>query len=353
MRQYLVMLFVALLSPLVKMIPGQQAETAGLGSWLAVLEALIPALAVIWLISFLERGLPEDAGLGEMLCLCLGKWAGRILCGAYGLFLLFVSCVALRFCAERFTSTIYPDTGLGLFFLTILALEWWLGRQKLAVTARVGQIFFFAIVLTLGIVLVMGISSIHIYNVWPVWVQDLPRISRASVTVLGTMGIGIGTMFLFGEVTDRRDGRNLAMRWIAGLCLVLTALGFVVMGVFGPKMASRVQVPFFSLAKEVMIEGAVERVEPLVVTMWVFADVVLLAILLRAVERAFSCAVGARKRQASGAVLLLVLPAAYLVAGSSFALETVYEKYMIAWELLLFYGIPLVALLVGKCRRAL
>lgn len=353
LRQYLVLLCVGLLSPLVKMIPGQQAKIAGQGGWLAVLEALIPALAVVWFISAMGRSLPEDAGLGEMLCLCLGKWVGRALCVVYGLSLLLISCIALRFCAERFTSTIYPDTGLGLFFLTILALEWWLGRRKLAVTARVGQIFFFAIVLTLGVVLVMAIGNIHIYNVWPIWFQDLPAISWASVPVLGTMGVGIGTMFFFGEVTDRRDGRRLAMRWVVALCLLLTALGFVVMGVFGPNMAVRLQVPFFSLAKEVMIEGAVERVETLVVAMWVFADMILLAILLRAIERALSCVVGTQKKQIGSALLLAVLPMAYLVAGSAFALEWVYNNCFLVWELVLFYLIPLVAMIIGKCRRVL
>ncbi|MCD8188874.1 MAG: hypothetical protein LUD78_01400, partial [Clostridiales bacterium] len=55
LRQYLVLLFVALLSPLVKLIPGGLAAQAGTGAWLSTLLLLLPALAVVWLAAYLGR----------------------------------------------------------------------------------------------------------------------------------------------------------------------------------------------------------------------------------------------------------------------------------------------------------
>lgn len=353
LRQYLVLLFVALLSPLVKLIPGGLAAQAGTGAWLSTLLLLLPTLAAVWLAAYLGRGLPENEGLGELLCRCLGWRLGRILCGVFGLWLLLLSCLTLRLGVERLTSTIYPNTEMGLFFLAVLAIEWWLGKQKLPVLARVGQIFFFAVVLTLALVLVMGVSRIHIYNVWPVWTQDLPGIARATVSALGVLGTGVGTLFCFGQVTDRRGGRRLALGWTAALCLTLAALSFVVLGVFGPTVVQRLQIPFFSLAKEVSIEGAVERLEPLVVTMWVFTDVVLLGLLLQSAGRALTLAVGGGEQRSLTPLLLLVLPGAYLAAGSFFALERSYETWFLWGDLTLFYGVPLAAGVIGKCRGVL
>ncbi|MCD7928526.1 MAG: spore germination protein [Oscillospiraceae bacterium] len=353
LRQYLVLLFVALLSPLVKLIPGGLAAQAGTGAWLSALALLPIVLAVVWLAAYLGRSLPENEGLGELLCRALGQRAGRILCGVCGLWLLLLGCLTLRLSVERLTSTIYPNTGMGLFFLAILAVEWWLGKQKLPVLARVGQIFFFAVVLTLVLVLVMGVGSIHLYNVWPVWTQNLPGIAKATVPALGVLGTGVGTLFCFGQVTDRRGGRRLALEWTAALCLTLTVLSFVVLGVFGPAVVQRLQIPFFSLAKEVSVEGAVERLEPLVVTMWVFTDLVLLGLLLRSARRALTLAAGSEEEQSMTPLLLLVLPGAYLVAGSFFALERSYEMWLLWGDLALFYGMPLAAALIGKCRGML
>lgn len=353
LRQFLVLLVLALMPQLVRLVPGKQAEIAGAGGWLSSLAAVIPVLVIVWLISRVGNGISEDTGLGELLCLCFGKSAGRVLCGVYGVWLLLLGCISLRFCAERFLSTIYPDTGLGLFFLVLLALEWWLCRRKLEVMARAGQIFFFAVILTLTVVIALGIGNIHIYNMWPVWVQDLPGIIKAAVPELGTMGIGVTGLFFFNQVTDRRGGGRLAAQWLVGMCLLLTVLGAVIMGAFGPKVVSSLQLPFFSLAKEIAIEGIIERVEPLVVTTWVFADVILLGVLLRGAQRAFSCVLGEQTETGIGPLLLLLFPGAYLIGGSAFTLEKACDIFLLAGELVLFFLIPLGAIAVGKCRRVI
>ncbi|MCD8334166.1 MAG: spore gernimation protein, partial [Clostridiales bacterium] len=58
LRQYLVLLFVGLLSPLVKIVPGAMAARAGTGAWLSALLLLLPAMAAVWLAAWLGRGLP-------------------------------------------------------------------------------------------------------------------------------------------------------------------------------------------------------------------------------------------------------------------------------------------------------
>lgn len=350
LNEYLMLLSLGLMPPLLKLIPSQEAMLAGTAGWLAPLMALGPVLAGIALIAAVGKRLPENAGLGEAFCLWLGKGVGRVLCVVYGVWLLMLASIALRFCAERFTSTIYPETGMGLFFLVILGLEWYLGRRKLAVTARAAQIFFYMMLTTLGVVLLLGISSVKSYNIAPVWVEDVPKLVQASVPLNGAMSVAVGWLFLFGEVTERQKGGKRALIWGVWMILAMTALGFVVMGVFGKAMVVRLQIPFFSLSKEVRIGSAVQRVEPLVVTMWVFADVISTALLLRSAERAFGCAFGLSGRL-NGALLAVVLPGAYLCAGSFFALDRLYQGVFVPVTLILFVGMPIFAMAIGSVRR--
>lgn len=350
LKAFLMLLSLGLMTPLLKLIPAAEASVAGTAGWLSPVTALPAVLLGIWLVSAAGKGLPEGYGLGEALCLWLGKGLGRILCGICGGWMLLVSAIALRFCAERFTSTIYPETGMGLFFLVVLVLEWYLGRRKLAVTARAGQLFFYGMLMTLAVVLLLGLSGVRLYNIAPVWIEDIPQVAAASVPLIAVMGAAVGWLFLFGEVTERKNGTKRSLLWGIGMIFSMLLLGFVMMGFFGAALAPRLQIPFFSLSKEVQIGSAVQRAEPLVITTWVFADVISLALLLRSSEKAFQCAFGVRG-SLNGALLAVVLPGAYLCAGSFFALDRLYQGVFVPVTLILFVGMPIFAMAIGSVRR--
>lgn len=350
LKEYLMLLSLGLMTPLLKLIPSAEARTAGTAGWLAPVMALPVVVLGIRLVAAAGERLPDGVGLGEALCFWLGKGLGRIVCFLCGVWLLMISAVALRFCAERFISTIYPETEMGLFFLVVLALEWYLGRRKLAVTARVGQIFFYGMLMTLAVVLALGTSSVRLYNIAPVWVEDVPQLAEASVPLVAVMGAAVGWLFLFGEVTEREKGAKRSIFWGIGMICAMLLLGFVMMGVFGEVLVQRLQIPFFSLSKEVQIGSAVQRVEPLVVTMWVFADVISLALLLRSGEKAFQCAFGVRD-SLNGALLAVVFPGAYLCAGSFFALDRLYQGVFVPVTLVVFVAVPIFAMAIGRVRR--
>jgi hypothetical protein len=346
-RQYLTLLSVGLLPALVKLVPGHQAVYAGRGAWLGPLAALGPVLLILWLMSSVGSALPEGSGLGKFYCLCLGNKLGRLVCGISGLWLLVVGCFGLRFCAERFVSTIYPDTGLGLFFLSLLAMVWWLSRRELVVTARAGQMFFYSIAAMLVLILGLVAGELRLNLLWPVWMQDAPVVLRAGWDVLNAMSVGMGGLFLFSDVGSRRGGGKLAAKWACGCCGVLTLLSIEVIGTFGAQLAGRMTIPFFSLAKEVRPE----RLESLVAAAWVFADVILLSVILRSAHAALECALDRELPGLEGALVLLLLPGAYLAAGSTFALETAYDKWESVGKSIVFLALPLAALVVGKLRR--
>lgn len=353
LRQFVVLLTVALLSPLIKIVPGEMVAFGGPGCWLGSLLVLPVALLIIWLIGRIGQSLPENDGLADAFCHCFGNILGRIICITFGIWLVLLSCVDLRFFVERMTSTIYPDTGTAMILLVFLALEWWLGRQSFAVTARTGQVFFFAVVLTFALMLIMCIWQIRPYNVWPFWFDDLPGIALGGARMMSGLGMAMGALLLFGKVSDRRGGTKLAMAWTTGLCLTLTVLGFAITGIFGTELTQQFQSPFFSLAKEVRIEGVIERAEPLVVTVWIFTDLILVATFLRSAQCAFCQAFQLSEFSITSPLLTIVLPGTFLIAGSSFSLQSAYAKWFLWGDGIFFFALPLLTAVVGKVRRVL
>lgn len=324
-RQALVLLFAALLSPIVRIVPGASVRTAGNAGWLAPLMALPLLLAALWVIGWGLR--KAGGGLAGLYCAAFGQGLGRVACGLSAAVLWVLFCGGLRFFGERFVSTMYPNTELGMFFTFLLLVLVWMRGKILAVWARAGQIFFYVAIVVELLVLALNLGEIKSYHVLPLWTGDLLPAALASIPVIGAVSSGAALAFLTGDVI--LGSRARTMGWCAGFCLMLLATGFVTVGYFGPETTGELQVPFFSLAKEAGIPGAVERLESVVSCVWVFVDVLFLGIVMKGTARALCAALNCgEEARLTGPLLLAALAGGWLIAGGANGLETLYRRGM-------------------------
>ena len=110
-------------------------------------------------------------------------------------------------------------------------------------------------------------------------------------------------------------GRALAA--LALGCAVLALMSLAVVGSFGAPLAASLSWPFFSLVRNLVFLRSVERVEALVVALWVFPDFLIVSLLLRAARDALSLSLGRRLSALREDRVALPLCAA---AASAFAL---------------------------------
>ena len=352
LRQFLVLVFVSLFALLVRVVPGNVDRIAGRGGWLSMAVVFLVVGAFILLVGWAFQRLP-GGGLGTLFRVSFGDGLGRVCCGLSAAVLFLLLGLSLRFYAERFASTLYPDTELGLFFTVLLFMAVWLSGKRFGTLARAGQIFFLCLVAVMVVVLVLNLNSVRLYHVWPVWLHNIKEVGQAGLFVTGVFGIAFGTLFCLPQVKDRSGGIKLALSWLGGLCALVALMGFIITGVFSANLTTTLQIPFFTLAKEVRVEGAFERMESLVAAMWVFTDVVLMGLLLRSFSKAVGECIQIERPELCDAVVLLLLPMGYLVAGSSFQLQTFYERWLIWVEAGCFYLLPLLAVIVGRIRGRL
>ncbi len=139
--------------------------------------------------------------------------------------------------------------------------------------------------------------------------------------------------------------------WFALLRLLLSAVGAVMIGMFGWQTAIRLQPPFFSMAKEVSLGEITERIEAVVAAVWVFSDLALLA--------AQVCAIGeygkelwsgvSRKWLIWGMGIVILLGAAWMDT-ATFELQGIWRELQ-GCNAVLCYGLPLLACLLLRVRR--
>lgn len=347
-RQALVLLFAALLSPLVRIVPGTAVETAGNAAWLTPLAALPVLLLAVWGIG---GGLRRtEGGLAGLYQAAFGSRWGRLACGLSAAALWLRFCGGLRFFGERFVSTMYPATELGMFFTLLLAVLFWMRGKSLAVWARAGQLFFYAAIVVELAVLLLSAGQLRLYNVLPVWGSDVLPVLRSTPPLLGTIACASALCFLAGEVT--LGSRRRTAIWCVGLTLLLTLTGFVVVGCFGAETTDELQVPFFSLAKEAGVPGAVERLESVVSCVWVFVDVLFLGLLAKAAARALCAALRCgEEARLAGPLLLAALPGGFLIASGDAGLELLFRRFLLPVQLVVLLLLPLAAAGVLAVRR--
>lgn len=351
-RDMMLMLGVGLLSPMIRVLPRQTVTEADATGWMAALVALPVLLLIIGCMYWAIERLPGEKGLGELFTCGFGHVVGRAVCGVYFLWALFSLSVALRLYGERLMTTAYRGTSLFLFLLALLALELWISHGKLDAFARMARIFSYVLANTLVLVMVFSLPNVEVRNLLPIWFDDAPGAVRSALPALANMGTGVFLFFLSGRVTRREKKPQETMWWTAGFCVLLSMLSAIIIGSFGAKLVMRMQVPFFSLAKGIRISGAMDRVESIVVAVWVLTDVVFIGLLIRIACTAGRVAFRLESGQRLATpILFAAFPSAFLVAENTFALNRVSDGILEVGNLILAYGVPLAACAAAKLRK--
>ena len=342
------LIFAALLAPAVRALPGWTAALAGKSAWLTGILAFPAFLLLGWMLfALLKRG----GGLAQAFQRSFGKTVGKGVTLLYLLWALFLLCLEGRLYAGRMLSAGYRAGSPAVFLLALLALVLWMARRKLAAFARAAEICYLVLALTMGLVLLFSVLDITPEYVLPVWFTDLPRAGVAALIPVGVLSCGIFAAFLGDKVTRRENDGRRGFRWLIAGCLVLTLLQFGVLSQLGPGLCARMEVPFFEVARGVGLEGAFQRVESIVVALWVLSDFTLLGLLTFSIRHMAGTVFGTKgEKWAPIAGVLLAFTGGMLLFPDDFAAETLAETLVPLCNLVLAFLIPALALCRGWLR---
>ncbi len=360
-RQFIALCFVALLSTIIHRLPQVLAQTAGYAAYLAPLIAIAPVFALLGFLLFACR--KSGGTMHELITASLGKYAGRAVSAIYSLWLVAFAGFLLRSGAERFIVTIYPNSSHILFIIGMgaLCLLGALGQFKSL--ARSAMLFRPLLLGVFVIVLALAIKGVDLKGDLALTRGQLPASLLASVAAANCFSTAVFLAFGY----DRECGRIQAAPyciWSLVTLLIIEVLCITTIGTFGAEMSAKLNHPFFLLIRNTTLFGAIDRIEALIIALWVFADFVLISSLLhiasRNLRKCFSCREDIEKprlfdmRRGRFITVLCALAACAIgiaIAPTAFALELISAKIAPGVNLVLaFFVLPLI-LLIGKLRR--
>lgn len=314
-RQLMTLSFVAMLSPFLRLLPATVAEQAGSAAWVSSALSLLPAALLAALITSLRNGFPQGSGLSRFLTEIFGKFGGCLVLSLWSLWLIFHSGFLLRSGADRFIATIYPNSK-PLFFISVMAVLCTVAAfGHIKPLARSAEIFRPLLVFVIGLVLVFTIEDVEPTFLLPVTTAHLSGIAKGLPLAAEAVSVALVNMAFISRYVRPESKQHSIVPWLIGATVLNMLLCAVAVGSLGKTYTAALAYPFFIMARDLSILSGVERIEALVVGLWLLPDFVLITLELIIASDNLLYIAGQSESQKSK--LVSILAAAALAVGTA------------------------------------
>lgn len=359
-RQLRALTFLAFLVPVMRLVPRYTARLAGSGAYLAPIFALPPILLYIFFLSSLLKARNADEGLGEMILKSGGRVFGRIVLIATWLFAIFYCGFVLRSGAERYISTVYPASGPWVFVFVMLALALIAAFGRKTALVRTAKIFSPLLLIVIVPVLAFSFTTVDLRLLRPINEMGVAALVKSAFPVLNiAVGMLAYTAFLEGGCEKALRRTRDYILWFLPVCALISLIIAAIVGNYGAPLTASLSHPFFTMIRDVRLFNTVERIEALILALWVFPDFLVSALMMLVASYSLRLVLGFKpslgKSLDNGR--WVILPNAALIAAVSVILPNddemmlrLSEVYVPIANLFLTAALYPLCLAVGKIR---
>jgi len=276
--QLMTLSFVSMLSPFLRLIPGAVTSAAGSASWVSAALSVIPILLLSAAISAFLQRVSYSSGLGDAVLKTLGRFPGCVVLSLWSLWLVFHSGFLLCSGADRFVATIYPGVRHTMFILVTATICLIAALGHVKAIARASELFLPLLLLVILLVICFSISKVEPIFLLPVTTGQIPDILRGVPLAAEAAGVVLVNAAFLSGFTMPQNKAHSRLPWVLGVTVLSVVLCAVTVGSLGKTYVSALAYPFFILARDLSVLSGIERIEALVVGLWLLPDFVLITV---------------------------------------------------------------------------
>ena len=280
-RQLMSLGLVIMLAPALRIFPAETAALAGRSMWLCPLAASPLLIGYMHFLSKFMACRNEGENFQDLALRALGPQLGKPALFLMSLWMLLYSGFILRAGVDRLIVTTYPNSSPASFTIVmgLLALLAALSTPRSLV--RMARMVRPVVLGVLLLLFSFACFSVDLDNLRPVTGADtIPTLMGAAVSIDIVCCSAMAMCLIIGGQRKQEGSFRRLSLWTAEVLLLLTLLGVAVVGTFGPELSANLSRPFFVLVKNMVFFRTVERVEALVVMLWIFPDFLLTSVFL-------------------------------------------------------------------------
>lgn len=351
-RQLMKVAAVCMYLPILRLIPTENVAYWGNGAYIAALAAALPSGLYIYFYStFIKKRAPGQ-GLGDLIIRCVGSVPGKIICAVFLLWFVLYAGFTLRMSSERLVTTIFDDSNLTFISLITIAAVLPAATGKISSMCRTGEIFLLIIVGIMSLVLVMSLKDLKPEYFLPVENKGAWGFLRATTVVFDVITAIAYVGFLAGYAVKEKNELASTAKCGGSMLLFMAAITFCCVGALSASLITEMQNPFFVMVRNISAFGVVERIESVVVAVWVLADFLFLSVLMRIVGVLAKTVTGLEIKNIFYYIVGIIVYLLSLAMGKDyFILAEVSKNWIPAVNLFMTVVLLLAVFLIGKARK--
>ena len=267
-RQALLLICNSILASMILISPALLTQEAGQDAWISILIAGVLGVLMGILVISLGLRFPQK-NLVEYSIELLGPWLGKAVCIIFALFFLYLTAYLIdSFSALLITET-KPETPivvLNTFLIILVAYGVYLGLE---VFSRVNEIIFPIFIVVFLFIFCLAVPEMDFEQLKPIFTHPPSHILWGSLILFSFYAEGAFILMLIPSLRESSGVRKIAgtVSVILTVVMLIDVVGLIAL--FGSQETARMAFPSFELAKTVHLGGFLERIESLVVGIWV------------------------------------------------------------------------------------
>ncbi len=262
----------------ISLIPSLTVALAGRDSQLSLHLLLLTALPLTFLLVWLAKRFPRQTIIQYSSAL-LGKPLGLIAGLAYIWIFLHIAALVARESADSLKLSVLPLTPSIVLIGFLVWLAVLSARGGIEVIGRLAESSFFLVMFFTVITLILPYNFAHPEFLRPVLDRGITPLLSAYFLRLGLLGQLISVNMAIPYLTKPEKATRAVLYAMLTSGILISAFNLLIISVFGP-MAGNLSLPKFKLVRMISIGEFLERIEVIVLVIWIITALIKIAFFL-------------------------------------------------------------------------
>jgi spore germination protein KB len=278
--------------------PSAVIHMAGRDSWLAPSLASIFGLAVALVCIALAKRFPQQV-FTEYLPQILGKIPGKILAGIYTAIFIHLTSVIINQSSTFIHVAFLRETPLLVIEVFIALTSIYGVYLGIEVIARQNELVWPVWTLSILIIILLVAKEINPDNFRPIVENGIMPIIKGSALVSPFRGEIFLLLMLFPYLNKKQEVYKTAVYYLLATAFVGGLITAVLIGVFGDVIPVYMVFPTYDLARYISVAQFLERIQILIVVMWILGGIVKMAVFFHTSAIAAATTLGLKNYRAT------------------------------------------------------
>ncbi|MGO4347026.1 endospore germination permease [Paenibacillus sp. MCAF9] len=270
-RTFTILVIFFMIGTSILITPAGLTLVAKQDAWLAAIVGIgLNILSVLIYVSLGNRY--GDKTLIEMCHLAFGKWIGNVFGLCFIAFFYLLTSLMIGDLGFFLTTQTLPETPIEILLIIFVIIVIFAVRAGMVVYSRAVQIFFPILFFMLSLLIIPIFPQIDFIDFEPILEYGFKPIIKAGFSFSGFQEMIVLLMIYPYVAKSAKRGRGFV--WgtvIGGIVLIIITVGCI--GVMGASVTANQLFPAYVLAKNINIGHFLERIEGIMMFIWILSIV--------------------------------------------------------------------------------